>query len=51
MTRNFWMVAQWAYLPFVGIIYGSGSALYSQSRLMLGKYLGKFDVTEKARLL
>jgi cellulose synthase/poly-beta-1,6-N-acetylglucosamine synthase-like glycosyltransferase len=47
--RNLWMIAQWAYLPVVGIIYGSGSALYSQTRLMLGKYLGKFDVTEKAR--
>ena len=46
--RSFLMVAQWALLPITTIIYNSGSALYSQTRLFLGKYLDKFDVTEKA---
>jgi cellulose synthase/poly-beta-1,6-N-acetylglucosamine synthase-like glycosyltransferase len=47
--RNIWMILQWAYLPVVGIAYGSGSALYSQTRLLFGKYLGTFDVTDKVR--
>jgi hypothetical protein len=42
------MLLQWVYLPVVGIAYNSLAALYSQTRLMLGKYIGKFDVTEKA---
>ncbi len=46
--RTFFMIIQWVYLPVTTIIYGSFSALYSQTRLLLGKYLGKFDVTEKA---
>lgn len=46
--RTFWMVAQWAYLPITGIVYNSSAALYSQTRLFFGKYLDKFDVTEKA---
>ncbi len=46
--RTVFMVLQWVYLPVTTIIYGSFSALYSQTRLMWGKYLGKFDLTEKA---
>lgn len=46
--RTFLMVLQWGLLPITTIIYNSGSALYSQTRLFLGKYLDKFDVTEKA---
>ncbi len=46
--RSFLMLAQWALLPFTTIAYGSFAALYSQTRLMFGKYLGKFDFTEKA---
>ncbi len=46
--RTFFMIIQWVYLPFTSIIYSSFSALYSQTRLMIGKYLDKFDVTEKA---
>jgi hypothetical protein len=46
--RTLWMVLQWAYLPFTTIIFNSLAALTSQTRLMFGKYLSKFDVTEKA---
>ncbi len=46
--RTFFMIIQWAYLPFTTILYSSFSALNSQTRLLLGKYLDKFDVTDKA---
>lgn len=46
--RTIWMVIQWSYLPFVSILYGSFSALYSQTRLMFGWYLGWVIPTEKA---
>jgi cellulose synthase/poly-beta-1,6-N-acetylglucosamine synthase-like glycosyltransferase len=46
--RTFFMVVQWAFLPVTTIAYNSFAALYSQTRLFLGKYLDKFDVTEKA---
>lgn len=46
--RTLFMVLQWVYLPVVGVGYNSLAALNSQTRLMFGKYLGKFDVTEKA---
>jgi cellulose synthase/poly-beta-1,6-N-acetylglucosamine synthase-like glycosyltransferase len=46
--RTLWMVLQWAYLPVTTIGYNSLAAFYSQTRLMLGKYIAKFDVTEKA---
>lgn len=46
--RTLFMVLQWVFLPLTTIAYNSLSALYSQTRLMFGKYLGKFDVTEKA---
>jgi hypothetical protein len=46
--RTLWMVLQWAYLPFTTIIFNSLAALTSQTRLMFGWYLSKFDVTEKA---
>ncbi len=45
--RTLFMVLQWVYLPVTTILYNSLSAVYSQTRLMLGWYLGKFDVTEK----
>ena len=41
------MYLQWVIMPITSIIYGSFTALYSQTRLMLGKYLDKFDVTAK----
>jgi cellulose synthase/poly-beta-1,6-N-acetylglucosamine synthase-like glycosyltransferase len=46
--RSLFMVLQWAYLPLTTIAYGSVAALYSQTRLMFGWYLTKFDVTDKA---
>jgi hypothetical protein len=45
--RTIWMVIQWVYLPVTSIIYSSFAAIYSQTRLMFGRYLG-FVVTEKA---
>lgn len=45
--RSLWMVIQWVYLPVTSIIYSSFAAIYAQTRLMLGWYLG-FIVTEKA---
>jgi len=46
--RSLFMLLQWAYLPVTTIAYGSLAALYSQTRLMFGWYLTKFDVTDKA---
>lgn len=46
--RNLWMVLQWVMLPLTTIGYNSMAALYSQTRLMFGRYMDKFDVTDKA---
>lgn len=46
--RRLYMLLQWIYLPVTTIVYNSCAALYSQTRLMFGWYLSKFDVTEKA---
>lgn len=46
--RSLWMVLQWVYLPLTAIVFGAFAAIYSQTRLALGWYIGKFDVTEKA---
>ena len=46
--RSIFMVLQWAYLPITSIAFGSLAALNSQTRLMFGWYLTKFDVTDKA---
>lgn len=46
--RTFLMVLQWVLLPITTILYNSMAALTSQTRLFFGKYLDKFDVTEKA---
>lgn len=46
--RTVWMLLQWIYLPVVTVVYNAFAALYSQTRLMFGWYLTKFDVTEKA---
>ncbi len=45
--RTVWMAIQWVYLPITTIVYGSFAAIYSQTRLMFGSYMG-FAVTEKA---
>jgi hypothetical protein len=46
--RSLFMLIQWIYLPVTTIAYGSFAAIYSQTRLMFGWYMSKFDVTEKA---
>lgn len=46
--RSLFMVLQWVYLPITTIVFNSFAALYSQTRLMLGRYMSKFDVTDKA---
>lgn len=46
--RTLGMLLQWVLMPVTAIAYSSFSAFYSQTRLMLGKYLDKFDVTDKA---
>jgi hypothetical protein len=45
--RTVWMVIQWIYLPITSIIFSSFAAIYAQTRLAFGRYLG-FIVTEKA---
>ena len=35
-------------MPITAIAYGSLAAFYSQTRLATGRYMDKFDVTEKA---
>ena len=46
--RNVFMLLQWLLMPITAIGYSSFSALYSQGRLFMGRYLDKFDVTDKA---
>src|SRR5262249_1180111 len=46
--RTLLMVLQWIYLPITTIAYHSFAAFYSQTRLALGRYMDKFDITEKA---
>ena len=46
--RTFLMIIQWGLLPVTTIMYSASAALYSQTRLLFGKYIGSFDVTEKA---
>lgn len=41
------MVLQWVLSPVVAIVYQSAAAFYAQTRLMLGRYMEKFDVTKK----
>jgi hypothetical protein len=46
--RHVLLIVQWALMPLTSIIYNASAAIYSQTRLMFGKYLGTFDVTDKA---
>lgn len=49
--RTLGMVLQWCLMPVNALCYSSASAYYSQTRLFLGKYLDRFDVTEKATVV
>lgn len=46
--RSIGMILQWFLMPVTAIVYSSASAFNAQTHLLLGKYLDKFDVTEKA---
>lgn len=46
-TKMLAMVLQWVLMPIIAIVYQSMAAFYSQTRLMLGFYMEKFDVTRK----
>lgn len=46
--RTLWMLFQWCLMPITAIAYNAASAFNAQTHLLLGKYLDKFDVTEKA---
>lgn len=48
--RTVWMVLQWALMPFTSVGFSSLASLNAQTHLATGKYLDKFDVTEKATL-
>lgn len=45
--KNISMLLQWILMPITSIIYQSLAAFYAQTRLMLGLYMEKFDVTKK----
>lgn len=46
--RSLGMLLQWGLMPVTAIVYSAASAFNAQTHLFLGKYLDKFDVTEKA---
>lgn len=46
--RTLWMLLQWCLMPVTAIVYSTMSAFNAQTHLLFGKYLDKFDVTEKA---
>ena len=46
-TRKVMMVLQWILMPVIALVYTSLAGYYSQTRLMIGKYMENFDVTKK----
>ena len=46
-SKKLLMVLQWILMPITSILYQSLAAFYAQTRLMLGLYMEKFDVTKK----
>lgn len=49
-SRNLFMVIQWVMMPVTAIVYSSFAAYSSQTRLFFGRYMDKFDVTEKVTI-
>ena len=49
-SRTVFMVLQWFLMPVTSICYSSAASMAAQTHLLLGKYLEKFDVTDKATL-
>lgn len=47
-SRTVFMLLQWVLMPVTAIVYSAAAAFYSQTRLLFGRYLTKFDVTAKA---
>ena len=47
-NKSVFMVLQWVLMPITAILYNSMAAFTAQTYLLRGKYLDKFDVTEKA---
>lgn len=48
-SRSIFVWIQWVLTPVTGLFYGATTGFYSQTRLMFGRYLDKFDFTEKHR--
>ncbi len=48
--RTVLMVVQWVLMPVTSICYNAVASLNAQTHLLFGKYLDKFDVTDKATL-
>lgn len=48
--RSVFMLLQWFLMPITSIAYSSMAAFSAQTQLFLGKYLDKFDVTEKVTM-
>ncbi len=46
--RSLFMLLQWALMPITAVAYSSMAAYNAQTHLALGKYLDKFNVTDKA---
>lgn len=46
--RNVFMILQWVLLPITAIGYNALASLTAQTYLLFGRYLTKFDVTEKS---
>jgi hypothetical protein len=46
--RALGFIWQWGLTPVVGVLFNSVAAINSQTHLMFGRYLGTFDVTDKA---
>lgn len=48
--RTIGMVLQWLLMPITSVLYSSLAAYTAQTYLLFGKYLDKFDVTDKATI-